>query len=107
MRACAGCGAPLVRRPNEWPYLFAKRRHCGLSCVQRKGKGVGSRAGDRYNELRWLLEQGVSAAEALPRCGVRSASTAMRWAQRNQDQRLKALLRDAYNAEMRCRESAA
>lgn len=101
MRTCEGCGAPLELRPDEWPYLFAKRRHCGLSCVQRKGRGVGSRADDRYGELRWLLEQGTSVGEALQRCGVRSASTAIRWAYRNKDQRLRSLLRDAYNAEQR------
>lgn len=36
-RACAQCGAPLVRREREWPHHFMKRLYCGRPCAARVG----------------------------------------------------------------------
>ena len=91
-RACHNCGEPLAKKPTESRFNYARRIFCGRSCFK-------GRPSVQYEDLAWLLEQGVEAHEALARCGIVSATAAYQWAQRHDDADMLRRIRHLYNAE--------
>lgn len=99
MKTCKSCGQTLERKPQESRWNWERRKYCSWQCV----RGT-ARARDQYADLLWLLEAGTPLHEAIPRCGVPSASAAWIWAVRHNDTRLLELIRPGYNDEHNARK---
>ena len=97
-RHCPGCGAQLSRKPGERVGQFNARRFCNRRCVGLWTAHMSAKD-DTYEDLQWLLEQGVAIYDALARCGIPTGDAAFQWALRHGNSRLADLVRPAYNAE--------
>ena len=97
---CQQCGQPIPKRRNQSRVNYAQRKYCCRRCssAARRSAQIRGKA-EQYQELEWLLRNGVEVYEALRRCGIPTADAAYQWALRHDRQALAAVLRAAYNTE--------
>lgn len=87
---CRQCGARPIPEGNR--YYCSKR----CSNAAKRGVQVNSKSAD-YDDLEFLLRQGVEPFDALRRCGIPTADAAFQWAIRHGRHDLADLIREPYN----------